>query len=716
MPLYGLCDSLRLGVKRSRLGRQWRSRRADRILGSKILLVVISDMPWKLPRPRFGLRALLLLVLACGIGLAFWTSPGRWRTYRNQQARQRIDPYELSIAGDGNSHNVPPELLAILGDSRLKHWGYVGPLRILSGNRLASHGRDEKLRIWDIETGRQKLAIDALSFTVSGDRKVLFFATADGTIKRTAVNSLQIVGSLPAITGFERFNLAASKDGTILVSEASKADMTREITTWDVAQSRAMNTFRPPKPGGGALALSSDGKLFTWEDGGQFHISETATGKVLQTCGPIRDESSAGGRYALGNVAFSADDTRLYAGSARREVVVFDRQTGDEIERIGMTSSGLHVFALGAGERFLFAPSDEYLRVFRRSASTWEHSGDLTAMRPDLSQVDYANAVIAASHREGGITLWAESLGPPIPWRLASGPEMDVRCLAFHPSGWLATGSSNGQVSCWKRDNWHLLRQWRAHHGVIHSIGISLNGAKLASAGDDGIAVWDEETLNETVTVRQFMFSPLVGLSPDGKRVVTGMQAVQGDVMEVSDADKGTSIAKLGSLSSSIYSTPAWSPDGKLLVCNDMSSTLHAFDMDAYKLIGTLGKSRFASCQVRAVWMSDSKRLITAGWGKDEVHLLEIGKTTPVMTINAGGGQVKWVALHPSEKWFATCGTNTPVEIWHLPTQKLVKSWQIGPVKGTVSQVEFSPDGHYLATVNGNGTAYILSLDGVLKE
>ena len=89
---------------------------------------------------------------------------------------------------------------------------------------------------------------------------------------------------------------------------------------------------------------------------------------------------------------------------------------------------------------------------------------------------------------------------------------------------------------------------------------------------------------------------------------------------------------------------------------------------------------------------------------------------SPVSTLNTVGGRLTWVALHPSEKWIATCGENTPVEIWHLPTSKLIKSWQLGPPKGVVHQVEFSPDGNYLATVNGNGTAYVLSLDGVLTE
>ena len=211
------------------------------------------------------------------------------------------------------------------------------------------------------------------------------------------------------------------------------------------------------------------------------------------------------------------------------------------------------------------------------------------------------------------------------------------------------------------------------------------------------------------------MFSPCVGLSADGTRAATGTVELKG-ALDVWDINQGKSISKLGVLPSSVYSDPVWSPDGKRVVCNDMSSALHAFDVHAGKLIGVLGKGSFGQCRIRSVWLSDNNRLITAGWGRDEVHLVEIGKTTPNMTINAGGGQVKWVALHPSEKWIATCGYKTPVQIWHLPTARLVKSWQIGPVKGTVNQVEFSPDGNYLATVNGNGTAYILSLDGILIE
>ena len=248
------------------------------------------------------------------------------------------------------------------------------------------------------------------------------------------------------------------------------------------------------------------------------------------------------------------------------------------------------------------------------------------------------------------------------------------------------------------------------------SIGISRNGAKLVSTAKDGIAVWNPATGKQISGLHSVHYSKYTALSADGDRLASNINQVVGKTFEIHDTATGASVKQIAPLRSSMYGIPAWSPDGTTIVCNDMSSTLAAFDVSSGALTSTLGKSLYGQCEIRAVWLSDSKRLITAGWGLDEVHLLELGKTTPVMTLNAGTGRVKWVALHPSEKWIATCGEKTPVQIWHLPTGKSVKSWQIGPLKGVVHQVEFSPDGNYLATVNGNGTAHILSLDGVLSE
>jgi WD40 repeat protein len=206
-----------------------------------------------------------------------------------------------------------------------------------------------------------------------------------------------------------------------------------------------------------------------------------------------------------------------------------------------------------------------------------------------------------------------------------------------------------------------------------------------------------------------------VGISPDGAHVVAGVQGrLFGDEFAIYDTTTGEMRRKVGPIQHGILSAPSWSNDGRRLAFMDQTNSLQVFDTVAWKPLGALGKTRFSGQEVVAIWLSDNRRLITTHWGRDVVHLLEVGKPLPVLTINAGGGQAKCVAVHPSEEWIAVCGYKMPVQIWHLPTSKLVKHWQIGPPAGEVTQVAFSPDGHYLATVNGNGTVYVLSLDGVI--
>jgi WD40 repeat protein len=668
-------------------------------------------MPWKLPRPRFGLRTLLVVVLASGIGLAFWTNPGRWRTYRNQQARQRIDPYELAVAGDGNRHNVPPELVAILGDSRLNHWHSIRLAKQLGGDLVATCSGDGTVRIWNANNGRQVTVFVAvgLAATESGDR--LFLAKPDGAITCWDVISSKTVRTFGGGGWEGNLDLAANVDGSVVVVEKRRTDDSREITVWDANRGVPLIQFEPRTQYRGALCVTRDGKLFTWAEHSAVQVCETATGKVLRTIGPITE---GGSRHSLGKVALTADETRLFVGSSNHRVVVFDWATGEEIERIGGEDrvGSTYNFDLGLYERGIVLGIPP--AIFTRQPTEWKPYGTRLAEGAG-GILDWKDDRITATR--GTELFFLRSFPPLSTWRVRGVRSVSARCLAFDPNGReLLVGDSLGRVTAYSVGTWQPGRSWLAHEGEIESLAIAANGSKIATTSTDGIAIWDRQTLNETVTVRQFIFSGLVGLSPDGKRATTGLYALKGDVLEVWDVESGKSLAKLGPLPSSARTAPAWSPDGKRLVCVDMNSTLYAFDMDAGKLIGALGKSSLGQQKIHAVWFSDSKRLVTAGWRRDEVHLLEIGKTTPVATINTGGGQVRRVALHPSEKWIATCGDNTPVQIWHLPTAKLVKSWQIGPDKGMVYQAEFSPDGNYLATVNGNGTVYVLNLDGVLSE
>ena len=88
-------------------------------------------------------------------------------------------------------------------------------------------------------------------------------------------------------------------------------------------------------------------------------------------------------------------------------------------------------------------------------------------------------------------------------------------------------------------------------------------------------------------------------------------------------------------------------------------------------------------------------------------------KETLALTDPAGPGRPTGIALSADGKLVAAGFEDGAVRIWDLESGLLLKVFQLGPRSGIVDDVSFSPDGGYLATLNRNGTVYVLSLDGM---
>ena len=336
------------------------------------------------------------------------------------------------------------------------------------GRRAVSAGEDYRVKVWDLETGREVVEftghrgmVNCIALSPDGQRVVSGADTLKVWELETGHELVVPSGHTERVTDVAigpggHWAVSASADGTLRV--------------WDLESGRLHQALQGQKLGAERVTLFPDARrLLTFGLGGTLEVVDLKTGRTLAT---IPTDPTV-----IPVAALTPDGRLAIFGSNEGALRIWDLETGQEVRALHSHSSYITAVAV----------SPDGLRVLSASIDATLREWDIATGR-ELRSL-YCNFPV-------------EDLSVTANWR---------RAIA---------GSSDGTVRLWDLENPHCLPKPTGHDGYVSCVAVTARG-KLAVSGswDETLRIWDVSTGRQLYSIATGSMVESVAISDDGRQV-----------------------------------------------------------------------------------------------------------------------------------------------------------------------------------------------------